>query len=164
MFNSNQNFHRLLICLYLYLIIKFSFVDNESFVIFGLLVFLSLVFFQLKKSLYEQYSSNVDILTRGIFELVQDFIAFSYFLLTFVYFKLSYMRNIFNFLLLITRYHYRSFKLNSLLNNSEKLFYLSSLKFNLVSDLDLVAILDTFFYVLNNNLKIINIKQKLNLF
>ncbi len=105
------------IYLYVYLLTKIFFIDNEFFIVFGLLVFLFIISFKVKLSIREQFIENTILLSGNILEFTKVVIFFFFNWLTLCSYKINYIKRICSSLLLITGLQYKSFKLSNLIND-----------------------------------------------
>lgn len=65
-----------IVSLYAYLLTKFSFIDDEFFIVFGLLTFLFIASFKAKSYIRNQYFENIVLLSGNILEFVRAVVFF----------------------------------------------------------------------------------------
>lgn len=154
-------YYNIIVYLYIYLIIKFSFIDNEFFIVFGLLIFLFIASFKLKTSIRKQYLENTTLLSANILEFIKIVVLFFFNWLNSCSYNVNYIKKIFNLLFQTTNVQYKFFRLSSLVNDSNNVSSFLSL-INFSSRLNSLLLLNMSFQMLINNGKLISSNQKAN--
>lgn len=149
------------IYLYIYLLAKFFFVDNEFFIVYGLLVFLAIISFKLKVFIREQFHENIIFLSGNILDFTKVVTLFFFNWLILCSCKINYIKRICSSLFLITGFQYKSFKLSNLTNslNSSNSFLLLT---NCSTRLSSLLLINMLFQMLVNNNELSNNKQQIN--